>query len=35
LIESLRQTIAGLMGLRSEPGGEIADGVTARLHHER
>jgi anti-sigma factor RsiW len=35
LIESLRQTIAGLMGLRSEPGGEIADGVIARLHHER
>ncbi len=35
LIESLRQTIAGLMGLRSDPGGEIADGVIARLHHER
>jgi anti-sigma factor RsiW len=35
LIESLRQTIAGLMGLRSEPGGEIADGVIARLQHER
>ncbi len=34
LVESLRHTIAGLMGLRSEPGGEIADGVIARLRDE-
>jgi len=31
LLESLRQTIAALMGLRAQPRGDIADGVIARL----
>jgi anti-sigma factor RsiW len=34
LLETLKRTLAGLMGLREEASGEIADGVIARLRAE-
>lgn len=34
LLESLKRTVAGLMGLREEPTGDVADGVIARLRAE-
>ena len=34
LVESLRRTVEGLMGLRTEPDGHIADSVIGRLREE-
>ena len=34
LLETLKRTVAGLMGLREDPTGEVADGVIERLRTE-
>jgi anti-sigma factor RsiW len=34
LLETLKRTVAGLMGLRDAPTGDVADGVIERLRAE-
>ena len=34
LLETLKRTVAGLMGLREDPTGEVADSVIERLRAE-